>query len=318
VAYFRAYGVTIATDVALRLPTVAEGGAPHLRFVAHSDRAVPDPAAACRLRSVPVAVPGLGHRPLTMYVADGVHLVHVEEVAHLTIRADCIECRVLSSHFDDALDLIFQAWALPMWLECHGRPVLHGAVIETAEGAAAFVADSGTGKSTLVASLAAAGFAVVADDLVVPIIGPEGIRVLPGSSEVRLHPDAVPELFGAGTVRVREIHHLVDKHAVSSLTAPSPDGCTLAAIFVLKRRVIGPPALPVVHPLEGRQAIGALIRATYAPRFVRAAGLESSRLRVLTRVAAGAPVARLEYDTGLEHLPAVHAAIGEALAGSSR
>src|SRR5262249_20309363 len=66
---------------------------------------------------------------------------------------------------------------------CHQRgiPPLHASAIDVADGCVAFVGETGAGKSTLVAALAARGHEVIADDVCFLRLGDKGeVQVWPG------------------------------------------------------------------------------------------------------------------------------------------
>jgi hypothetical protein len=73
----------------------------------------------------------------------------------------------------------FYRSVLPMFLHLAGFEVLHASAVATDQGAVAFAARSGTGKSTAARLLAERGHPRLADDATVWDLGPEGPRLWP-------------------------------------------------------------------------------------------------------------------------------------------
>ena len=67
-----------------------------------------------------------------------------------------------------------------------------------------------------------------------------------------------------------------------------------------------------IQPVSRSEALIELVRHSFSPRLVEAAGLQPSRLDRLSRLVRQVPVRRLSYTSGFERLPEV----AEALLGS--
>jgi hypothetical protein len=88
---------------------------------------------------------------------------------------------------------------LPLVLSKLGKLVFHASAVEVAEGAVAFVAESGRGKSTLAASFAVNGFRFLTDDGLVLEPTADGYEVLPSHPSIRLWADSEAALIQPGT-----------------------------------------------------------------------------------------------------------------------
>jgi hypothetical protein len=82
------------------------------------------------------------------------------------------------------LDLI--GVVLPYALHRRGDWCLHASAVETGDGVVAFLAERGTGKSTLAAACMRRGCALVADDVVVLRPAAHGVQVTPTGLPIRL------------------------------------------------------------------------------------------------------------------------------------
>ena len=89
------------------------------------------------------------------------------------------------------IEHLYQNQALPLALSLKKRLVLHGSAVEIGGKAAAFVAESGRGKSTLAASFSSSGFRFLTDDglLVEPMDDHEYV-IQPSHASLRLWDDS--------------------------------------------------------------------------------------------------------------------------------
>jgi serine kinase of HPr protein (carbohydrate metabolism regulator) len=186
---------------------------------------------------------------------------------------------------------------LSYWLERLGIPVLHAAAVRMGEGAVGFVAHSGGGKSSLAAALLQAGAPLLTDDLL-PVEEEGGTFLArPGLPQMRLEPDTARFFLGRteGLIPVSpddsKLHVPVD--AFCDTAVP------LTGLYLVERR----PGPLEILPLSKAQAVIELVRHSFSPYLVEAAGLQPRRLDLFTRLVRQVPVRRLLCPEGLEHLP---------------
>ena len=168
------------------------------------------------------------------------------------------------------LDVLGRVLALA--LHASGWLSLHGSAVAMTDGAVAFLAPKGNGKSTLAFALMRAGAALMTDDTVVIGRGvPATVR--PGVQSVRLFQDSAAWLSApapiAGTSDVKATFGQLSEDARRLTRAP------LAALYLLesvpagtiaepleRQRLEGPEA---VFGLLGQTKIGALLGGAEAP-----------------------------------------------------
>ena len=168
------------------------------------------------------------------------------------------------------LDVLGRVLALA--LHASGWLSLHGSAVALADGAVAFLAPKGNGKSTLAFALMRAGAALMTDDTVVIGSGlPATVR--PGVQSVRLFRDSADWLSAtapvAGSSDVKATFGQLSEDARRLTRAP------LAALYLLesvpagtivepleRQRLVGPEA---VFGLLGQTKIGALLGGAQAP-----------------------------------------------------
>jgi hypothetical protein len=156
------------------------------------------------------------------------------------------------------LDVLGRVLALA--LHASGWLSLHGSAVAMAEGAVAFLAPKGNGKSTLAFALMRGGAALMTDDTVVIGNGvPATVR--PGVQSVRLFQDSAAWLSApapiAGTSDVKATFGQLSDDARRLTRAP------LAALYLLESVAPGTIAEPLERQrLEGPEAVFGLLAQT--------------------------------------------------------
>jgi len=130
---------------------------------------------------------------LSCAVTDAGYLVRVHDLADFFIDAAGREVRCQPGPQVSAQTLrhLFIDQVLPLVLNLRGQDALHATSALTAAGVCAFVAPSGTGKSTLAAAFQLAGYHVLSDDCLVVREEGEQIVATPAYPGVRLWEDTV-------------------------------------------------------------------------------------------------------------------------------
>lgn len=181
-------GLIVECDIPLahgRLDT--SGSEPDLRIVHAGERTVPPtPAEGVILQGL--AAPG---RLLctTVRRPGGDVLVRLHGMTDFEVAADTRSVQAWNDpRCDREMLAIFAAGHLQaVILALRGETVLHASAVEVDDGAIAFVADSGTGKSTLAALACARGARFITDDVLRWCATEDGaVHGWPGATENRL------------------------------------------------------------------------------------------------------------------------------------
>jgi hypothetical protein len=199
---------------------------------------------------------------------------------------------------------------LPLSLTLRGLETLHASAVLVDGAAVAFLAPSGTGKSTLAAHFSAKGHDVLCDDCLAIELDGDRVLAVPAYPGLRLWPDSWPTV-GPGTVQpTAPVAHNSSKRRVTPLAARSPAArFPLRALFVLERAQTPPPS---VERLSGAHAVMALVRSSFR--------LDHSDPAVLRRqlehwgqLLPLVPAYRLVVPEGLHSLEAVRHLVLETL-----
>jgi hypothetical protein len=145
------------------------------------------------------------------------------------------------------------AQVLPLAATLQGLELFHASAVEHAGRALAFVATSGTGKSSIAAHLVSRGARYIADDVLALEPARAGTMAHPGPAVASVHASELGSLGSAGG-RLGSVIGRSDKLqlAVEPAAGPRP----LAAIYFLERLAIGDFAIEEAVPPDPSHLLG--------------------------------------------------------------
>lgn len=143
--------------------------------------------------------------------------------------------------------LMLCARALPIAAVLQGLEVLHSSAVVMDGRVLAFVAASGTGKSSIAAHLVAAGAEFMTDDVLAVEGADEGIRAHPGPRLTKISSAERNAIGGRGRARLGPLLGQVEGEYVTAPVA-GPGAGPLAGIYVMRRAGSDPPQLRGIAP----------------------------------------------------------------------
>jgi len=314
----RLYGITLASDFPFAAPLDWAGsmasGPPDLTFSVCLEAPVP----AVWEKEPPVYKSPWrteeGESALFLYRAPGVEVLRFPGLLDFYLWPDRITCHLVDPRSQFLVELRLLGPVLAYWVERRGCVSLHASAVALDDGGnktAAFLSTHGGGKTGLAAALMQAGGALLTDDLL-PVEERGGAFLAhPGYPQMRMWPDEAAWFLG-GCDDLPLVHPELAKRRVPV----GPDGfgsfharpLPLACLYLPERR---PEARgPVeIHPVAPRDAVIELVRHSFSPFLVEAAGLQPGRFDLFARLARQVPVRRLSYPTGFDRLPGVAEAL---------
>lgn len=236
-------------------------------------------------------------------------------VADFHLGPDRIVARPATPEPGPLLEIHLLGPVLSYWLERRGVVTLHSSAVALGRRATAFFATHGGGKSGVAASLIQAGHPLLSDDLLPIEEAGGGFLARPGYPQMRMWPDEATHFLG-GFEHLPPVHLGESKRRVPVGGSGDSGGfgafhdspLPLACLYLLDRRPENDAPIEI-REVSPRDAMIELLRHSFTPLLVEAAGLQPARLDFLSRLVMQVPVRRLRYPSGFERLPAVAEAI---------
>lgn len=257
-----------------------------------------------------------------LYRLDEVDVIRCGKGLDFFLTSDRIRAFPFGEGAEASVPVRFLGPVVSLLLERAGLPVLHAAAVSVEGRAVAFLASNHGGKTSLAASFLLGGHGLLTDDLValdsVAPRDPAKIHVRPGYPEMRMWPEQARYFLaesGHGSVDpLSRVHPQVEKWRVPVGRSPGlgrfdQEPRPLTAIYLPSRQ--DEAAAVRIEEVGPADAMIELVRHSFLPNLVAAAGWQGRRLDVFSRLLSQCPVRRLTYPSGYEHLPAVRDAILE-------
>ena len=283
---YRAYGLTIASEIALPelVPADFDATAVTIRR-RRIDRALPRATAV-----------GFDLGPREAYLA------WREVGAFLVEDGKTIVADLAPGTPEDLARLPLLGAVLAVLLHQRGFLVLHGSAVAIADRAVVFLGSKGAGKSTMAAALFARGHRLIADDVVAVDCGGAGDpKLVPGYPQLKLSEAVAGAVLSESADALPRTHQWSEKRCrqvgevgfVSGSVHPARI-CTLIRGEVCRSMALAP-----------HEALLTLLQHSYMARFgndVLQGSAAGRHLRQCVALASHAPVHRLEVPDNLPDL----------------
>lgn len=249
-----------------------------------------------------------GVRWTAFYRAAEGFLLRFPDLGDYLLSADCLQiaCHPVPGVPDSTIWDLYLNQVLPLALSHRGKLVLHSSAVEIAGCAAAFLGESGRGKSTLAASFATAGYRFLADDGLVLDREDRTYVVQPSHPSIRLWRDSEsallqPPVMGAAQSPLpAKARHLPGDRLVFC-----GEPRVLGYIYALGR---GTSRDIVIEKLSPREAVVGLLGNSFLLD-IKDRALLSRHFDRIARLARLPICYRLDFPRTFEMLPKVRQAI---------
>jgi hypothetical protein len=310
---YRLFGVTLTSDFPFVNWLMPSGDAPNLTLTCGM---VPPVTTKWEQVTPVYASPDRtddGESAGYLYHLDACDVLRFTRVADFYVWRDCIVCHLLDPAQNYMVEIHLLGTVISFWLERQGIPVLHATAVVVNGRAVTFPSDNIAGKSVLAATLMQAGYPLLTDDIL-PVEHRHGAFIgRSGYPQMRLWPDEAQHFLGHYQ-DLERVHPAYSKRRVPV----GPDGLgafcdtsqPLACLYLPERRDPTEHGTEIeIIPVSPRDAVIELVRHSFTPRVVEAIGLQPQRLEFFAQLVQQAPMRRLVYPSGFEHLPRVREAI---------
>jgi hypothetical protein len=204
---------------------------------------------------------------------------------------------------DETLCHVLLDQVLPRLLAHRGHLVVHAAaVVDDDRHGIAIIGDSGRGKSTLSAALAASGCRLLSDDCLLLELDERAVHAIPSYPGLRLLPDSLTALYGETPPDTSPVAHYTDKRRLARTDNRKPQPSTVTAMLLLQPPVDS--AEIRIDPLSPQQACIELVRNAFQldlGDMQRASKLLAQAAEITRRV----PVFSIAYPRHYAALPNV-------------
>ena len=283
---YRAYGLTIASEIELpELVASEEGGDVVVRYGAVDQSGISFKR--------PGESGGRADPKQAVFVFEAGGAYCIREGREIVIER-------APNATDSAVRLYLLGPVLAVLLHQRGLIVLHASATMIGGEAVAFVAEKGTGKSTLAAAFHARGHGLVADDLVpVDLNTPTGPMVHPGFPQLKLYPEAAAQLGDCGT----DLPKLLDNHDKRARRSDRDfpqHRLPIRHVYVLRN---GDDER--IETMPPQEAFGELVRHSFVLSLLKATDTQGLHFRQAVQLASLLKVRILQRRRSLALLPEV-------------
>ncbi|RAZ91267.1 serine kinase [Mesorhizobium hawassense] len=300
--FYKAYGLTVSSEVALPELESTAPAAPDLEIVVGPIDFPDAPSqGATAFRFVPRRQ-YLSWQAVGSFMISGARRIDVDPAPGV----------------DDPL-LAFPLLGPVMALALHQRGllVLHASAVAVDGKSVVFMGDKGAGKSTTAGAMIRAGHRLLTDDVVaMDLSDPDRPVILPGFPQLKLAADAA-DVIRLEQADVRpQVHPQIDKAQHRLRDGFAAEAVPVSRLYVLERG-----ERMAISPLTGTAALPAILKFSYVTRFGREAlpsDFAAAHLRQCARIAGRIGVGRLEVPAGLDRIDEAVAAIETDLASGAR
>ncbi len=237
------------------------------------------------------------------------------QIARFRIDFNALTVSLIAAHpqtDQDTVDHLVDDHVAPRLIAASGALVLHGSACVIGNQMAVFLGQTGSGKSTLSASLHAAGYQLLGDDAVVISTADGTILGEAVYPSLRLYRESIDQVFSHAVGTAAMAFYSDKLHVVAdTLTDQAPEKVAVRAIYVLTEGDTGV-TLELISPAD---ACMSLVENSFAldPLDPVAA---AQRMALAAQVAAEVPCYELAYPYDFALLPDVRAAVIASLTGS--
>jgi len=311
---YRLFGLSLASDVPFVTPLPPTQCPSDLSYTCQ-----PEPPGGPHWteqtpeRSVPLLTPD-GRAALSVSRSSAGHMLRFGPIADFYLCSRHIVCHLRQPTRAALAETYLLGQVLAFWQESRGITVLHASSVVVAGQAIAFLGYGLSGKSSLAASFLQAGHPLLSDDNLHLHLAEGKVTAQPGYPQMRLWDEPAHHFLGS-CQGLAPVHDTYPKRRVvvgeGGLGTFCSQECPLAALYLLQRS----DRLDVeITRLTPARALFALACQSFTAGYIKALANEGQRLRRLAQLVRSVPVFRLEYPSGLAHLPAVREAVTAQLA----
>lgn len=281
---YSGFGLTLRSPYALPLRKISGGSTPDVSI---------------RQESLTTPAGFLTEARRSAVVDEGRVFLAWADVGHFCISPQAIRVAPASSAEDRLISAFLSGAALGVLLHLRGFITLHASAVFVQDTAVAFMGAKGMGKSTMASVFCRHGASLVSDDVLV--VDPATLRVYPGGRFCKLAPDVAASVSQVPSDQLPAVYQKTRKRYWEPGRRYDED-LPLGRIYLLE---YFNGEYPEIKPMSKRDATLALLRNSYALRFLETTIDGASHLDHSARIAREIPMRRLKRGAEIEHISTV-------------
>lgn len=308
----RIYGISVTSDFSFKtkLPNAGSQIDPEIAFRPKPSESL-DEWKGLDPIYVSSQVTMEGKNALLLYRRAGYDVLSFTDVADFYVREKSIEFSLRNARYSYLMEIHFLGTVMCHWLESRGIPVLHSSNTIVNGKVVALLSHGMSGKTTLTAALMRCGYPLLNDGCL-PLGRNEAYFFgHAGYPQLRMWPEQARHFTGTDS-GFEKVLPSQEKLAIpvgeGGFGSFSPESTPLGRIYILERRNDDAGGIRI-EPVPPRDAVIEMIRYSFTPRIMQAAGLAPQRMKLFTALAKEIPMKRICYPSGFEHLERVTEAI---------
>jgi hypothetical protein len=254
-----------------------------------------------------------GASQFLLLAAGGCVMLRFANIADFYLWTDTIVCHLVDPAYDYLVEIYFLGTVMACWFELQGMPALHAAASVVNGRVVAFLSSNKGGKSSLAAALMRQGCPLLTDDILLVERREDGVFGRSGYPQMRMWPEQAAEFYGRAEP-FSKVHPDYEKRRIP-VDYEQPElfaagRYPLARFYIPERYDAGDGRAEItITPVPPVEMVLTLAGYSFLFWLVEAIGLQPGRLKTLAQAVHHAPVRRLRYPSGVEHLAAVCQAI---------
>jgi len=314
---YRVFGLTLASDFHFASGLMPAEGAPNVTFTCVQSAPVPADWGRVGPSYVSPYRTEAGESVASLYRAKEFDVLRFARVADYYLWPHSIVCHLLNPAYGYLVEIRLLGPVLSFWLERRGVCALHASSVVVGGYTAAFLSGNSGGKTALAAALLRAGGLLLTDDILMVECRRGAIVGRPGYPQMRMWPDEARHFLGRSR-NLERVHPHYSKRRIpigaDGLGSFCPVARKLDGIYVLERRAAVESGREIrIAPVRPQAAVMELLRHSFSPGLVEAAGLQPRRLSFLARMVRDVPVRKVVFPSGFQRLPRVCEAVSKDL-----
>lgn len=310
---YSVYGLTLASDFPFSNQLIPGVSAPDLTFSCTMVAPAVDDLKPSNPSSGSLFSADDDESNFTIYRRSSYDVLHFANSADFYLWSDRIICHLFNPEQSSWVEIGLLGAVLSFWLERKNICTLHASAVVVEGYPIAFLASSGSGKSSLAATFVQAGYPMLTDDILPVELCGDTVIGHPGYCQMRLWPDQAQHFLGYYQ-DLEQVHPNYSKRRITISSDSWGNFCytsqPLSYFYLLDRREPAKWGEQIeITPVRPPEVLRQLVLNSFLSGIMEPTQLQPQRFHRIAELAQMIQMRRLIYPSGLEYLPRLRDAI---------